>query len=101
MKYLTLLLVLFAIGCAHNPNQVVAVEKDGETYYTDEHASEALAQGNEQEVICERRVITGSHRVTRVCTTKKQKNRDRQEAREYMERNTSFENKKLAKGRNN
>ena len=101
MKYLTLLLVLFAIGCAHNPNQVVAVEKDGETYYTDEHASEALAQGNEQEVICERRVITGSHRVTRVCTTKEQKKRDRDEARVMIDGNTRIESSKLARSRNN
>ena len=86
MKIILLSLLLFIVGCTHNPNEVVAVEKGGPTYITDESATEALAEGNEENVICERRVITGSHRVTRVCTTKDQKQKDREEARRLLDR---------------
>ena len=86
MKTITIgVIIFFLAACTHNPNEVVAVEKDGQRFYTDEHAAEALAQGDDESVICERRVITGSHRVTRVCTTKKQKEREREEGKAMHE----------------
>jgi len=85
-KLLMIAFVLFIAACTHNPNEVVAVEKGGDLYVTDEAAAEEVAEGNSENVICERRVITGSHRVTRVCTTKEQKQDDREEARRLLDR---------------
>lgn len=97
MKKLILISFIFIISaCAsHNPNEIVAIEKDGDRYYTDESASQALAEGDESNVICERRIITGSHRVNRVCTTKKQKQRDRDDAREIMHKSDVMKSRKI------
>ncbi|MFV0543209.1 MAG: hypothetical protein ACK5L8_05885 [Marinicella pacifica] len=70
-------------ACRHNPDEVVTADKGGQRFHTDEHAAEALAKGDDESVVCERRVITGSHRVMRVSTTKEQK---RKEGKEMYDR---------------
>ncbi|WP_345258848.1 hypothetical protein [Marinicella pacifica] len=87
MNFISMAFFLFLVSaCTHNPNDVVAVDKGGKRFYTDDHAAKALAQGDDESVVCERRVITGSHRVTRVCTTKQQKQKEREESRELHDR---------------
>lgn len=95
-----LLPILFLVACSNNPNKVVAVKVGEEYYATDQAASQALNDDNEEQVICERRTKTGSHRVQRVCTTVSQKEKDREDARRIMEQNRSINNRNLTNSKN-
>ncbi|MCB1583805.1 MAG: hypothetical protein R3E90_13945 [Marinicella sp.] len=96
MKLFLLFIFTFMLAaCGSNPNKVVAVKVGDEYYATDQAASQALASDSDEQVICERRTKTGSHRVQRVCTTESQREKDREDAKKVLDENRSINTRDL------
>ena len=86
MKLIVIALFLFALNaCSNkNPNDVVAVKAGDEYYQVDKSAAKSLEGKTEDRVICKRRVVTGSNRKQKICTTQSQIDRDRADAERTM-----------------
>lgn len=87
MKHTLILIILFLLAaCGSNPNKVMAVKVGDELYKPDPAAAMALDTGTKENIICERRIVTGSNRKQKVCTTETQKETERRDAERYMDR---------------
>ncbi|KAA3650967.1 MAG: hypothetical protein DWP95_00865 [Proteobacteria bacterium] len=90
------LAVLLMTACSNKkPDDVVAVKVGDEYYQVDDSASRSLEGKTEDKVVCKRRIVTGSHRKEKICTTQAQLDRERAAAEKVMDENRSFENRKI------
>ncbi|MCX7552337.1 hypothetical protein OS175_00475 [Marinicella sp. S1101] len=97
MKSILLIIVVVALAaCGSNPNKVAAVKVGDELYKPDNSAAMALDNDTKEKIVCERRIVTGSHRKQKVCTTVGQKERDREAAQQTIESNATLIQLRLA-----
>ena len=89
-KFLMALLIIGLTACGSNPNRVAAVKVGDELYKPDAAAAQALDTGSSDKVICKKRIVTGSHRKQKICTTAAQMELDKQRSQEMIDRNRSL-----------
>jgi len=101
MKFLVLAIAFFTLtACSNkNPNDVVAVKAGDEYYQVDQSASRSLEGKTDDRVICKRRVVTGSNRKEKVCTTQAQIDRDRADADRIMRESEKVKTRTLIQSR--
>lgn len=87
---ITLILFFFLAACGSNPQKVVAVKVGDEYYKPDPAAAMALDSGRDEKLICEKRMVTGSHMKRKVCTTEAQKQKERRDAERSIDRNSEL-----------
>ncbi|WP_223789703.1 hypothetical protein [Marinicella meishanensis] len=88
------ILILFAfvllVACGSNPNKVAAIKVGDELYKPDNAAAMAIDTGNKDEIVCKRRIVTGSHRKQKACTTRTEMERERVAAQERITNNDTM-----------
>lgn len=90
------ILVLVIAACSNkNPNDIVAVKAGDEYYQVDAAAAKSLEGKTEERVICKRRVVTGSNRKQKICTTQSQIDSDRRDAERVIRDNDKIRTRKL------
>ena len=93
---LTLLIIIFLglLACGSNPNRVAAVKVGDELYKPDASAAMAIDTGSNERIVCEKRIVTGSHRKQKSCSTLQQKQKERRAAQETVESNRVLESRR-------
>ncbi len=94
-----LVLFVFLAACGSNPNKVMAVKVGDELYKPDQSAAMALDTGSKERIVCERRIVTGSHRKQKTCTTVAEKERERRAAQETITKNDTMISRKLVQSK--
>lgn len=90
MKLFTLIIILLTlVACGSNTkDRVVAVKVGDDLYKPDSSAAMAIDTGSNERIVCEKRIVTGSHRKERTCSTVAEKARLRRSAEEHIRKNT-------------
>lgn len=99
MRIICLMLLSFLISACANqnkPNDVVAVKAGDEYYQVDAAAARALEKESDERVMCTRRSVVGSNRKQKVCTTQSEIDKDRDDARNIMDKARNIKASKLA-----
>lgn len=96
MKKLSILFVfVLLVACGSNPNKVAAIKVGDELYKPDSAAAQSIDTGNKDEIVCTRRIVTGSHRREKVCTTRTEMERERIAAQERITNNDTMNTRKI------
>ena len=87
MKIFTLIILFLGlVACGSNSkDRVVAVKVGDKLYKPDSSAAMAIDTGSKERIVCEKRIVTGSHRKERTCSTAAQKEKERRAAQETIE----------------
>jgi hypothetical protein len=89
-KLIVTMLFTFLVACGSSPKRVVAIKAGDELYKPDDAAAQALDTGSSERIVCQRRIVTGSHRKEKICTTERQMELDKQRSREMIDRNKTL-----------
>ncbi len=97
MKTILLIIILFGVSaCASNTkDRVVAVKVGDKLYKPDASAAMAIDTGSNERIVCEKRIVTGSHRKERTCSTVTQKAKERKAAQETIETGDLLNTRKI------
>lgn len=87
ITYILILMTLVACGSNNTKENVVAVKVGNDLYKTDRSATIALNSDNNERIVCEKRIVSGTHRKVKVCTTAAEKQREREAAEDQIRRN--------------
>ncbi len=87
MKLFTLIILFLGlVACGSNTkDRVVAVKVGDKLYKPDRSAAMAIDTGNNERIVCERRIVTGSNRKERTCSTVARKEQERRAAQESID----------------
>jgi hypothetical protein len=96
MKPITLIILFLGlIACGSNTkDRVVAVKVGDKLYKPDPSAAMAIDTGSKERIVCEKRIVTGSHRKERTCSTVAQKEKERRAAEENIQSNDIMNSRK-------
>ncbi|TDR23214.1 hypothetical protein [Marinicella litoralis] len=97
MKTLLLIILFFGLSaCGSNTKDRVAAVKVGdELYKPDRSAAMAIDTGSKERLVCERRIVTGSHRKEKVCSTVAERERERKAAQETINSGDVLNNRRI------
>ena len=85
---ITLIIFTSLMACGSNTKDRVVAVKVGDDYYKPEpSAAMALDTGFKEKIVCQKRIVTGSHRKQRTCVTQAQLDRERKAAQENIANN--------------
>ena len=85
---ITLIIFTSLMACGSNTKDRVVAVKVGDDYYKPEpSAAMALDTGSKEKIVCQKRIVTGSHRKQRTCVTQAQLDRERKAAQENIANN--------------
>jgi hypothetical protein len=103
MKPFTIIILFLALlACgANTKDRVVAVKVGDKLYKPDTSAAMAIDTGSNEKIVCEKRIVTGSHRKERSCSTVNQKAKERKAAEETIRSGDILNSRKIidSKGR--
>lgn len=99
-KILILVIAMGLAACGSNPHKVAAVKVGDEYYKPDNSAAMALDNKTDEKLVCERRIVTGSHRKQKTCSTVAQKKEERRAAQERLERDLTHRNRVMTDEKN-
>lgn len=94
-KLILLVLSMGLVACGSNPQKVAAVKVGDEYYKPDNSAAMAIDNKTGERIVCERRIVTGSNRKQKSCTTESQKKQERRAAQETINSNESLTTRRI------
>ncbi len=74
-------------ACGSSPDRVAAVKVGDEYYKPESSAAMAIDTGSKEKIVCQKRIVTGSHRKQKTCVTQAQMDRERKAAQENISNN--------------
>lgn len=96
MKKLFIIVMFFGlVACGSNPHKVVAVKVGDEYYKPDNSAAMAIDNKTNERIVCEKRIVTGSHRKQKTCSTVAQKKEERRVSEAKIDRALTHRNRVL------
>lgn len=94
-KILILVIAMGLAACGSNPHKVAAVKVGDEYYKPDNSAAMAIDNNTNEKIVCEKRIVTGSHRKQKTCTTVARKKEERRAAEARMDRDLTHKTREL------
>ncbi len=99
-KLLLLVMTMGLVACGSSPHKVAAVKVGDEYYKPDNSAAMAIDNNTDEKIVCEKRIVTGSHRKQKSCTTVARKKEERRAAQARMDRDLTHRNRVMTDAKN-